>query len=265
MAKIDPASDHVPDLQEFKSFLDVVTLCNLVILMNVLDGRTYHSDESTSISAEERLSCIYTRGKCIDLLNWMDQKYRLRDPFTQETDRCSWMVQEYLFHQISVIRTYKKEAENNGICGSDSARNCTAEQVSKELKMVAKLFPGTNNKQSLPSMASTSLAWNGVNYDVECKRHSSCISMLIYFYLNTCISPLIGPEETYEYYNNLGSTEGDKQFLAAHVAVQGNASNAGKGFLYLFSSSSSNILQRVAGPKSALGSHDINPIIFVGL
>ena len=172
-------SDHVPDLLEFKSFLDVVTLCNLILLANVLDGRTYRSDGSASISAEERLSSIYTRGKCIELLNWMDSKYRLRDPYSQEIDRCYWFFQEYLLQQISAIRSYKKEAEKDEIL---SAGKCTAKELSEQLDMVGKLFPRTNKKQGLPSLASTSLAWNGVIYHVECKRHTSCISMLFHLF-----------------------------------------------------------------------------------
>jgi hypothetical protein len=175
---IGPAGDHVPDIEDFKSLLDVVTLCNLVILMNVLDGRTYQSDEAGSLSVQERLSCIYTRGKCIDLLNWIDERYRLRDPFTNEFDRCSWMMRQYFFQQISVIKSYKNDAENEGILGSDSALNCSAKRVSKELDMVAQIFPGGNKKPTLPSMTSTSLVWNGVRYDVERKRNSSCKSML---------------------------------------------------------------------------------------
>jgi hypothetical protein len=170
----------VPDLLEFKSFLDVVTLCNLIILTNALDGRTYHSDDSASISAEERLSIIYTRGRCIDLLDWMDQKYRLRDPFSQEIDRCSWFFREYLFQQTSVIRSYKIQAGSDEIL---STGKCTAKQVSEQLDMVGNLFPRTNKKQGLPLMPSTSLAWNGVNYHVECKRPSSCISMLFHLFL----------------------------------------------------------------------------------
>jgi hypothetical protein len=227
----------VPDLQDFKSFLDVVTLCHLVILVNVLDGRSYQSDQSRSISAEERLSCIYTRGKCIDLLNWIDRNYRLCDPITKDIERCSWMMREYLLQQMAAIKFYKIQAEKDGILGSESARSCTARQVSDELDLVAKLFRGTNHKPSFPSMVSTSLAWTGLNYDVERKRHSSCTSMLIYLYLNTRISQVIAPEQSFEYYNNLGSTQADKQFLAAQLAAQESVSDAGKCFLYIFSGS----------------------------
>ena len=183
----DPGSGHVPDIEDFKSFLDVVTLCNLILLMNVLDGRTY---QSGSISSEERLSSIYARGKCIDLLNWIDENYRLHEPSTENFDgiekieRCSWMMTEYFLQQISAIRSYKQEAEKIGIRGTDSAQNCTAEQLSKELEMVQKIFPGSNKKHSLSGMTSSSLAWIGIKYRVECKRRSSPMSKFFYSCVN---------------------------------------------------------------------------------
>jgi hypothetical protein len=179
----DPGSDHVPDIEDFKSFLDVVTLCNLIILMNALDGRTY---QSGSISSEERLSSIYARGKCIDLLIWIDEKYRLREPSTENFDgterieSCSWMMMEYFLQQISTIRSYKQEAEKSDIQGSDSSQDCTAKQVSKELEMVRKIFPGSNKKRRLSCMTSSSLAWIGIKYHVECKHRSSSMSKFLY-------------------------------------------------------------------------------------
>ena len=253
----DPGSDHIPDIEDFKSLLDVVTLCNLILLMNVLDGRTY---QSGSISSEECLSSIYARGKCIDLLIWIDERYRLHEPSTDNFDgtekieHCSWMMTEYLLQQISAIRTYKQEAEKSAVWGSDSARNCTAEQVSKELDMVGKIFPGSNKKRRLPSMTSSSLAWNGVKYRVECKRHSSSMSKLLYSCVNTSNSLHIEREQSFEYYNELGSTEDDRVFLA-HIAAQGEMTDAGR-FFGTFSESSSNNLQRVAGPTSAVENDD---------
>jgi hypothetical protein len=179
--QIDPASDHVPDIEDFKSLLDVVTLCNLVILSNALDGRTYQLVQTGSISAEERLSSIYARGKCIDLLNWIDEHYRLYDPKQKNTDRCSWMIAEYFVQQISAIKIHKMEAEKNGICGSDSAQNCTAKQVSNELDMVSAIFPGANKGHTKPSMTTISLAWIGLCYDVESKRTSGSKSSSLIF------------------------------------------------------------------------------------
>jgi hypothetical protein len=143
------------------------------------------------------------------------------------------MMKEYFLQQITAIRSYKQEAEKNGICGSDSARNCTAEQVSNELDLVAKIFPGSSKKHRLPSIISSSLAWNGVKYHVERKRHSSSMSKFLYFCLNTSNSLHIGREESFEYYNELGSTEGDRAFLA-HIAAQGDMTDAGRFFLVLF-------------------------------
>jgi len=145
--------------------------------MSVLDGRTYVSN---SISSEERLSSIYARGKCIDLLIWIDQRYRLHEPLTENTERCSWMMKEYFLQQIAAIKIYKQEAENNGIGGSDSARNCTAEQLSRQLEMIAKIYPGPK-KLTLPFMGWKSLAWSGVEYNVECKRQSYSTSKFLFF------------------------------------------------------------------------------------
>lgn len=201
--------------------------------MNALDGRTY---KLNGISSEERLSCIYARGKSIDLLNWIDQRYKLREPSTErfdgpeQTERCSWMMMEYFLHQTTAIRSYKREAVKSGIWGSESARNCTLELLSKELDMVVKIFPGSNKKHRHPSMASTSLAWNGINYYVECKRQSYSTSKFLLFSLNTSNSQHIECEKSFEYYNDLGSTEGDRAFLA-HIAPPADAGRFFRFFL----------------------------------
>lgn len=171
---IDPASGHVPDLQDFKSFLDIVTLCNAVILSNALDGRTYQAAELgsdsgpgvNSMPTEERLGCIYARGKCVDLLNWIGGSYGLRDPATQENEPCFPMMAAYFRQQTSAIRGYKISGERDGIWGSDTALHCSEAELSDQLKMALDIFPQASHNNPFPSLRSTSLAWQGTTYDV---------------------------------------------------------------------------------------------------
>lgn len=177
---IDPTSDHVPDLREFKSFLDIVTLCNAVILINALDGRTYQATELESDSdlgmnlmpMEERLGCIYARGKCVDLLNWIDSNYGLQDPTTQdmEIEPCHPMMVAYFRQQTSAIKVYKLNGERDGIWGSDTALHCSGVQLADQLNMAHDVFPRACDNNPFPSLLSTSLAWQGPTYDVVARN-----------------------------------------------------------------------------------------------
>src|SRR5271155_5345296 len=50
----NPAYAHVPDLQQFKSLLDIVILCSINIFINALNGWTYKQDNVIPI--EEQIS-----------------------------------------------------------------------------------------------------------------------------------------------------------------------------------------------------------------
>ena len=181
---IDLASDHVPDLKEFKSFLDIVTLCNINILMNALDDQTYLPAESdnpdleamvkhnaNAIPFKECLSCIYTWGKSMDLLNWINDNYMLRDPATGQTETGMAIMVGYILQQIYAIWRYKVEVEEAGIHGSENALYFSRSNLGKQLLMVVKIFPNISEEMqnfSLPSQqVASSLAWKGVGYEVE--------------------------------------------------------------------------------------------------
>lgn len=155
---------------------------------NALDGRTYVSAESKSgsendanaIPMEERFSCIYTWGKCIDILNWIDDNYMLRDPATGLREPPMPMLLTYFLEQISAINAYKKEAEEKSIWGSDTAVDCSQDRLAEQLSMVAEIFPeleGTEKRHfSIPNAKSPSLAWQGVQYEVLCDKKPLHIS-----------------------------------------------------------------------------------------
>jgi hypothetical protein len=174
-----PAYDHIPDLQEFKSLLDVVTLCGLNILINALDGRTYQPKGSkyeleqfdyNVIPTADRMGYIYTRGKCLELLSWIGDNYSLRDPAANLKEPSLPMMVAYICQQASVIKAYKVAAEKDSILGSDNALSCTAKQLAKQLDMAVDLLPGEHiEKNSFGFLDSpTSLAWTGVQFEVLC-------------------------------------------------------------------------------------------------
>lgn len=150
-------------------------MCNIGILINALDGRTYQSD-ITAISPKERLSCIYARGKSIDLLKWINDNYRLLDSTKRKSEPCLLIMQQYFFQQTSAIKMYKDRAEKEGISGSETARNCSSDELSKQLDMAIEVFPGLQGNEPPFFLTSTSLAWQGDIYRVEQGRNTSCKS-----------------------------------------------------------------------------------------
>jgi hypothetical protein len=76
---------------------DFVTLCNVVILFNVLDSRTYGTPDQTeddslrikrhdcnTISDDDRRKFVYARGMSLELLRWVATKFVVFDDYSRE-------------------------------------------------------------------------------------------------------------------------------------------------------------------------------------
>jgi hypothetical protein len=118
---------HLPKLEDFNSVLDLFTFCNLVVLMNVLDFRTYQTapgnssqtmalellekHDFNSIPAIERYEIAHARGRCWDIFSWFFSKYELFDEKNGEKiDGFNQVAMPYLAHQGSVILECLKRA-----------------------------------------------------------------------------------------------------------------------------------------------------------
>ena len=80
----------MPKLTDFDSVLDLLTFCNIMVMANVLDLRTYVpaagvSEEFASslkhdangIPAKERYEMAYARGHCWDIIRWLFYSYEI--------------------------------------------------------------------------------------------------------------------------------------------------------------------------------------------
>jgi hypothetical protein len=119
---------HVPKLTDFNSVVDLFTFCNLIIMMNVLDLRTYmlsdvpglsersaidilEQHDANSIPSMERYEMAYARGRCWDILRWFFHAYEIFDRDSGEPiDGFHQVAMRYLAHQGSAIIECKRRA-----------------------------------------------------------------------------------------------------------------------------------------------------------
>ena len=138
---------HVPSLDSFTSVLDLFTFCNLIILMNVLDFRTYQEPSQTyginspdwlkydlnNIPAVERYEIAYARGRCFDILNWFFTSYELYSTASGLTiDGFKEVAMAHLARQAYVILKYKTEALKNGL---DDGALCGMKALNHQIKL----------------------------------------------------------------------------------------------------------------------------------
>lgn len=119
----------MPKLTDFDSVLNLLAFCNLMILANVLDHRTYErvggviEENSTglyhdvnSIPAKERYEMAYARGRCWDILHWFFNSYEI---FNKESgdavDGFNLVAMRYLAQQGSAIIDFKRKAVESKI------------------------------------------------------------------------------------------------------------------------------------------------------
>ncbi|KDR76668.1 hypothetical protein GALMADRAFT_67271, partial [Galerina marginata CBS 339.88] len=130
---------HIPNLNDMEGVLNFLSLCNLVILANVLDGRTYQGwgqeDEKrtkkhlhdikaydrNAIPFEEREKYRHARGMCLHMLLWFGARYEatFHDPTGKDVpiDVLCDLVFAYLVQQGRALLLYKQKAEKHKITG----------------------------------------------------------------------------------------------------------------------------------------------------
>ena len=119
---------HLPDLSSIDSLLEVLSLCNILVLSNVLDERTYYgedvSSDEKSISLVERYKITYSRGLALYLLDSLDSLYLLQE-INQSGNKfisLKAFAASFLAQQSATVLHYKESAEGNGL---DGAVYCT--------------------------------------------------------------------------------------------------------------------------------------------
>ena len=123
---------HIPQLTDFDSLLNLLSFCNLLILGNVLDSRTYQSEpgvsspatlmkhDANAIPAKERYEMAYARGRCWEILFWAFHYWEVFETKTGEgIDGFIEVAMRYLAHLGSAVIEFKRRANATGM-GSES-------------------------------------------------------------------------------------------------------------------------------------------------
>ena len=137
--------------------MDLVSLCIIGVLINVLDFRTYTHRaageemskfekeqlakfDCNGLTSSERQACQYVRGLALRMLQWIDDHYCVRDAEAKTVDGFAFHC---LFTFVEALRIYMREAEQQD--GISSAPNCTRVSLDNQLES---LFP-PNSSQGL--------------------------------------------------------------------------------------------------------------------
>lgn len=207
---LDPSYVHLPDMNTFVGLVNLLSLCNLLILGNVLDFRTYsapnqksqdevnipglmlmeHFDRS-NIKKEERLSMMFSRGIALELLRWVRDFCVVESP---DGDVIQDLPSRYICQQVAALLRYKEEAEHLKIIG---APHCTLELLKKQVNNAVSCDNALNSSWTQPSQITnnTSLGFGSMQgYSLHWKRGI--------FHLRT-----------YEELLNDGATDFDRRFV----------------------------------------------------
>ena len=180
---IEYSKGHIPDLTDKESLVDVLTLTNFCMLVNVLDFRTYSfpclSDEEepsprefdqriqwdyNDVSVLDREHFTYVRGLVCNFWTWFDCHYEVTfagstSPVPNlERDFC-W---RYLTDQACALLNYKALAEAESFPG---LRFCTLEDLERQIDYLFDNDKGWNSKKANRAKFST-LRFSNMDFTV---------------------------------------------------------------------------------------------------
>ena len=122
---------HLPNLLDFDSMIDALTLCNFCILSNVLDFRTYgfpgvgEDDRPTernlgqrrrwdrnALTVQDRQYFTYVRGLAINFIQWLSCSFDAISSITKQSVKSFQenICGKYLMTQACAILQYKEQA-----------------------------------------------------------------------------------------------------------------------------------------------------------
>ena len=141
------AFTHLPDLNTFDGIINLLSLCNLVILGNVLDFRTYLAPnqpperaatpaeqhvlegyDRNKIPKQERAAMMFYRGLAFEVVDWIKLRFHFWDPKGQDID----LPSHYLIQQLLALLEYKSDAAENKK-GHAGAPHCTLSLLEKQI------------------------------------------------------------------------------------------------------------------------------------
>lgn len=147
-----PAYSHIPDLNTFGGIINLLSLCNLVILGNVLDFSTYlapnqpperntmlaeqevlENHDRNKIPKQERVAMMFYRGLAFEVIGWMKLHFEFWNPKGEAVD----LPSHYLAQQLLALLEYKLDASEKKK-GSAGAPHCTLALLQKQIGNVTK-------------------------------------------------------------------------------------------------------------------------------
>jgi len=190
-----PAWEFIPHLKTPDSCNDLLAVCNLGILLNILDFETYSypgQGHNTKISKDQknqlyqydynmmplmdRKACVIARGQAMELHRWFFSHF-LAPEDRHATGLEESSILSTLASQLSALVGYKNLTEARGVQG---APNCTSEALERQMQ---RLFPTesyyasavpASERLSSTSMAFPELAYTARNESLEFER--KCIT-----------------------------------------------------------------------------------------
>lgn len=145
---------HVPDVNSIEGIVQLLTLCMLVVLSNVLDFRTYaapnqgedeapeafaqklHNDyDRNDIPATERLAICYARGVALAVMEAISNSCTIVYP---DGSIAKDLPYTFVAEQMQAIAVYKQAATTLGHAKYQGAPHCTTNRVREQLLNVAR-------------------------------------------------------------------------------------------------------------------------------
>lgn len=146
---------HLPDLDTCDGVLDLMTVCILTEMANVLNMKTYTEEK---MSHAGRVECRAARAKTRHLMEWFFCTYELIDEETQQTldarDDVYWAYMARVAKCVDDSMDAAPEGWHNGV------KFCTRDAVKKQMKdCFANQERYARAARRLKSKVVDSLAW----------------------------------------------------------------------------------------------------------
>ncbi|KAF8873911.1 hypothetical protein CPB84DRAFT_1853838 [Gymnopilus junonius] len=206
---------HLPKLDTFSGVLNLLSLCNLVILGNALDHRTYsapgqkpHEKASMTqkmlmdqydlndIDVGERLEMIFARGLCVHILMWFEANYEIAH--IDGDKRVRNCVSYYLGKQAASIVSYKGLACPQGHDPLIGAPHCTLDMLEAQVENALLVWEGAEK-----SYHSRHIDRNHLDYGPNAT----------FYRVVKRQKPLYLPEGNEKIFRQLGMTSFDQKYV----------------------------------------------------
>lgn len=231
---------HIPQLTQFADVLDLLSLCNLMIIWHALDDNTYvpqivrgqhgntsshqtGSSEDNKVSGAMRFVRAYVRGQCWEIIDWIFTHYRFKDLKTDTyvEDAKNTIALFYLAHQIRSLIRYRESVDSWDSSKPESGSLWT------QLIFVTTHIPMNIMHAAVRLRSIEHLAWPGhLSYEAERILYLSDASHTVpvqsgMFLLHRFTSKLLIALIDLMQLAEKGSTRGDKLYVELKEELDG--------------------------------------------